>query len=244
MQYIAERGDLAASLQQSTVNITRAYLIWRDTVGEILRDEAARLQTPREPLNDALRVVRISCDASLVQVARAFDRRMTELHAELAAERETLSHQALHDPLTGLPNRVLLYDRISQALLAAKRTTQPFAILAIDLDGFKAVNDTLGHDGGDVVLQQVADRLVKSVRESDFTVLLSRMAAETAAEVARKLEVKLCQVLAYDGKTVSVGATIGVATFPHDGDDIHTLLRSADQAMYRRKREREGGQAR
>jgi diguanylate cyclase (GGDEF)-like protein len=253
MQYIAERGDLAASLQQSTVNITRAYLIWRDTVGEILRDEAARLQTPREPLNDALRVVRISCDASLVQVARAFDRRMTELHAELAAERETLSHQALHDPLTGLPNRVLLYDRISQALLAAKRTTQPFVILAIDLDGFKAVNDTLGHDGGDVVLQQVADRLVKSVRESDtvarqggdeFTVLLSRMAAETAAEVARKLEVKLCQVLAYDGKTVSVGATIGVATFPHDGDDIHTLLRSADQAMYRRKREREGGQAR
>ena len=177
---------------------------------------------------------------------------MTELNSELAAERETLSHQALHDPLTGLPNRVLLYDRISQALLAAKRTTQPFAILAIDLDGFKAVNDTLGHDGGDVVLQLVADRLVKSVRESDtvarqggdeFTVLLSRMAAaETAVEVARKLEVRLRRVLAYDGKTVSVGATIGVATFPRDGDDIHTLLCSADQAMHRRKREQDGRQ--
>jgi diguanylate cyclase (GGDEF)-like protein len=133
-------------------------------------------------------------------------------------------------------------------MLVSKRTTRPFAILAIDLDGFKAVNDTLGHDGGDVVLQQVADRLVKSVRESDtvarqggdeFTVLLSRMAAETAADVARKLEDRLCQVLAYDGKTVSVGATIGVATFPRDGDDLHILLRSADHAMYRRKREKE-----
>ena len=253
MRYIAERGDLAASLQQSTVNITRAYLIWRDTVCEILRDESDRLQTPRETLNAALRVVRISCDASLVQVARAFDRRMTELSGELASERETLSYQALHDPLTGLPNRVLLYDRISQALLASKRTVRPFAILAIDLDGFKAVNDTLGHDGGDVVLQQVADRLVKSVRESDtvarqggdeFTVLLSRMGAETAAEVARKLEVRLSQVLAYDGRTVSVGATIGVATFPTDGGDSHTLLRSADHAMYRRKREKESRQPR
>jgi diguanylate cyclase (GGDEF)-like protein len=253
MQYIAERGDLAASMQQSTVNITRAYFIWRDTVGEVLRDEAARLHTPPKAVNDALRVVRISCDASLIQVARTFDRRMTELSSELAAERETLSYQALHDPLTGLPNRVLLYDRISQAVLASKRTAQPFAILAIDLDGFKAVNDTLGHDGGDVVLQQVADRLVKSVRESDtvarqggdeFTVLLSRMGAETAAEVARKLETTLCQVLVFDGKTVSVGATIGVATFPHDGDDLHTLLRSADHAMYRRKREKAGLQPR
>jgi diguanylate cyclase (GGDEF)-like protein len=148
---------------------------------------------------------------------------------------------------------VLLYDRISQALLASKRTTRPFAILAIDLDGFKAVNDTLGHDGGDVVLRQVADRLVKSVRESDtvarqggdeFTVLLSRMAADTAAEVARKLEVRLSQVLAYDGRTVSVGATIGVATFPIDGDDLHTLLRAADHAMYRRKPEKETRQPR
>jgi diguanylate cyclase (GGDEF)-like protein len=247
MQYIAERGDLAASLQQSTVNITRAYLIWRDTIGEILRDEADRLHTPRELLSDALRAVRLSCDASLVQVARAFDRRMAELSRELASERETLVHQALHDPLTGLPNRVLLYDRIAQAVLASQRYARPFAILAIDLDGFKAVNDSLGHDGGDVVLQQVADRLVKSVRESDtvarqggdeFTVLVAGVSVDTATDIARKLEVRLCQVLAFDGKAVSVGATIGVATYPNDGDDVHSLLRSADHAMYRRKRER------
>jgi diguanylate cyclase (GGDEF)-like protein len=247
MRYIAERGDLAASLQQSTVNITRAYLIWRDTVGEILREEGARLHTPPEVLNDALRAVRTSCDASLVQVARAFDRRMAEVSRELATEREALLHQALHDPLTGLPNRVLLYDRINQAVLASKRIAGSFAILAIDLDGFKAVNDRLGHDGGDIVLQQVADRLVKSVRESDtvarqggdeFTVVLAGVAVANASEIARELEARICQVLAFDGEAVSVGATIGISTYPGDGDDVHTLLRAADQAMYRSKRER------
>jgi diguanylate cyclase (GGDEF)-like protein len=247
MLYIAERGELAASLQQSTVNITRAYLIWRDTVGEILRDEAVRGKSPREVLSDALRAVRISCDASLVQVARAFDNRMDELTRELAAERETLLHQALHDPLTGLPNRVLLYDRINQAVLTSKRNAGGFTILVIDLDGFKAVNDRLGHDGGDVVLQQVSARLVKSVRESDtvarqggdeFTVLLAGMTAEASRPIARKLDVAIRRVLEFDGESVSVGATIGVATYPEDGSDVHALLRAADHAMYRGKRAR------
>jgi diguanylate cyclase (GGDEF)-like protein len=246
MRYVAERGDLAASLQQSTVNITRAYLIWRDTVSAILRDEAARLHTPGEVLSDGLRAVRLSCDASLVQVARAFDSRMTDLSNELAAERETLLHQAFHDVLTGLPNRVLLYDRITQAVRTSKRSAGTFAILVIDLDGFKAVNDSLGHDGGDIVLQQVAERLVKSVRESDtvarqggdeFCVLLAGTTVQGACDLARKLEARICQVLAFGGESVSVGATIGIATYPADGDDVHTLLRAADRAMYRRKRE-------
>jgi diguanylate cyclase (GGDEF)-like protein len=247
MRYIAERGDLAASLQQSTVNITRAYLIWRDTIGEILREEAERLQTPRDVLSDGLRIVRLSCDASLVQVARAFDSRMAELSRELAGERQALLHQALHDSLTGLPNRVLLYDRIKQAMLASKRSRGTFAILAIDLDGFKAVNDTLGHDGGDKVLQHVADRLVKAVRESDtvarlggdeFSVLLAGTAAGAASDIAQKLEARICQVLAFGGESISFGATIGVATYPADGEDVPSLLRAADHAMYRLKRER------
>ncbi len=247
MRYIAERGDLAASLQQSIVNITRAYLIWRDTIGEILREEAARLDTPREIVSDALRAVRMSCDASLVQMARAFDSRMDALSTELATEREALVHQAFHDPLTGLPNRVLLYDRVIQAALSSKRNAGTFAILAIDLDGFKAVNDSLGHDGGDIVLQHIADRLVGSVRESDtvarqggdeFTVLLAGMAPDRADGVAQKLEERLRQVLCFGGVCVSIGATIGVATYPTDGEDVHTLLSAADRAMYRRKRER------
>lgn len=253
MRYIAERGDLAASLQQSIVNITRAYLIWRDTVSEIMREEASRLNTPREIVNDGLRAVRMSCDASLVQVARAFDARMAELSRELATEREALVHQAFHDPLTGLPNRVLLYDRINQAILASKRKAGTFAILAIDLDGFKAVNDSLGHDGGDIVLRHTAERLVSSVRESDtvarqggdeFTVLLAGMTAESAVDIARKLEARLSQVLCFGGQCVTVGATTGVATYPNDGDDVHTLLNAADRAMYRRKRERGNDQQR
>lgn len=252
MGYIAARGDLAASLQQSTVNITRAYLIWRDTIGEIVREEAARLNTPRDVLSDALHAVRISCDASLVQVARAFDGRMTELASMLASEREALLHQALHDPLTGLPNRVLLYDRINQAVLISKRNAGTFAILAIDLDGFKAVNDTLGHDGGDIVLEQVAARLVQSVRASDtvarqggdeFTVLLAGTTTTGACAIARKLEGRIRHLLEFGGDSVSVGATIGVATYPADGDDVHTLLRAADHAMYRGKRERGGSPA-
>ena len=231
------------------MNITRAYLIWRDTVSEILGEEAGRLNTPRDVLSDALHAVRISCDASLVQVARAFDSRMAELARELAREREALLHQALHDPLTGLPNRVLLYDRINQAVLVSKRNGGTFAILAIDLDGFKAVNDTLGHDGGDIVLQQVALRLVNSVRESDtvarqggdeFTVLLAGTSTKGACATARKLEDQIRQALEFGGDSVSVGATIGVAIYPDDGDDVHTLLRAADHAMYRGKRERGG----
>jgi diguanylate cyclase (GGDEF)-like protein len=253
MIYIADRGDLAASLQQSTVNITRAYLIWRDTISEVLREEATRLNTPRDVISEGLRAVRMSCDASHVQVARAFDTRMAELSRDLATERETLMHQAFHDPLTGLPNRVLLFDRINQAILASRRNAGTFAILAIDLDGFKSVNDSLGHDGGDIVLQHIADRLVKSVRESDtvarqggdeFTVLLAGIAAESAADAAQKLEMRLHQVLCFGGECISVGATIGVATYPVNGEDVHTLLRAADNAMYRRKRESGNSQER
>jgi diguanylate cyclase (GGDEF)-like protein len=247
MLYIADRGDLAASLQQSTVNLTRAYLIWRDTIVEILREEAARLSTPRYVLSDALSAVRVSFDASLVQVARAFDRRMAELTNELAAERESLLQLSLHDPLTGLPNRVLLYDRINQAVRASKREGTTFAILAIDLDGFKAVNDGLGHAGGDVVLQQISARLVEAVRESDtvarwggdeFTILLVGATHESASALARTLQRTVREPVKVDGQTAAVGATIGVAAYPDAGSDLQALLSAADRAMYRGKRER------
>ena len=247
MLYIADRGDLAASLQQSTVNLTRAYLIWRDTIVEILREEAGRLSTPRDVLSDALSAVRVSFDASLVQVARAFDRRMAELTNELAAERESLLHLSLHDPLTGLPNRVLLYDRINQAVRVSKREGTTFALLAIDLDGFKAVNDGLGHAGGDVVLQQISARLVEAVRESDtvarwggdeFTILLVGATHESACALAGTLQRTVREPVKVDGQTVAVGATIGVAAYPDAGSDLQALLSAADRAMYRGKRER------
>jgi diguanylate cyclase (GGDEF)-like protein len=244
MAYISERGDLAASEQLSIVNIMRAHLIWRDTVLELIQEEAARLDTPREVVAGAVRAVRASSDSGLVQVARAFDKRMTNLAIELEVEREALLHQVLHDALTGLPNRVLLHDRINQAVLAAKRGRTTFALLAIDLDGFKDVNDSLGHRCGDVVLQTTSIRLVQSVRESDtvarmggdeFLVLLPGVGAQAAQTMATVLREALQRAIEVEGNAVTVGASVGVSVYPTDGADVTTLLSAADQAMYRAK---------
>ncbi|HEX4578815.1 MAG TPA: GGDEF domain-containing protein [Candidatus Dormibacteraeota bacterium] len=245
MEYISERGELAASEQLAIVNITRAYLIWRDTVLELLKEEAGRLDTPRDIVAGAVRAVRTSSDAALVHVARSYDTRLSKLAQDLEVERKALLHQALHDPLTGLPNRVLLYDRIDQAAFAAKRNRTTFALLAIDLDGFKNVNDRLGHRCGDVVLQATAARLVESVRESDtvarlggdeFLVLLPGVDHEPAQRMAAKLQRVLQLAIDVEGNAVTVGASLGVSTYPADGQDVHTLLSAADKAMYTAKR--------
>ena len=211
MSYISERGDIAASEQQSIVNVTRAYLVWRDTVCEILQQEAARAGIIRDELGYARHIVRVSCDASLVQVARAFDTRMRHLAEDLATEREALQHLALHDALTGLPNRVLIFDRINQAVLAAKRHGLPFAVLSVDLDGFKNVNDSFGHSCGDLVLQQISARLVGAVRESDtvgrwggdeFVVVHAGAGADAARSMARRLKSVVRQPLRIAGEQV------------------------------------------
>ncbi|HEY7928037.1 MAG TPA: GGDEF domain-containing protein [Candidatus Dormibacteraeota bacterium] len=245
MDYISERGELAASEQLAIVNITRAYLIWRDTVLELLQEEAERLEVPRDVVAGAVRAVRASSDAGLVHVARAFDTRLSKLAMDLEVERKALLHQALHDPLTGLPNRLLLYDRINQAVFAAKRSQTIFALLAIDLDGFKEVNDSLGHRSGDVVLQTIGARLVESVRESDtvarlggdeFLVLLPGVGGEQAQRMAAQVQNVLQGAIDVDGNAVTVGASVGVSNYPGDGLDVHTLLSAADQAMYTAKR--------
>jgi diguanylate cyclase (GGDEF)-like protein len=247
MAYIGERGEMAATEQLSIVNITRAYLIWRDTVLELLSEEAARLNTPRDVLASAVRVVRASADAGQVQVSRAYDTCLLNLARELAVERETLLHLALHDPLTGLPNRMLLYDRINQAVFAGKRNGATFGVLAIDLDGFKSVNDSLGHSGGDTVLKRTSARLVAAVRETDtvarlggdeFVVLLPGVSAETAHGMAAQLRDVLEQTIEVDGNAVIIGASIGVSVYPDNGVDVHTLLSAADQTMYIVKRAR------
>ncbi len=245
MHYISERGDLAASEQLSIVNITRAYLIWRDTVIEILSEEAARLETPAEVLAAAVRSLRASSDAGLIQVARAFDSRLHGLARDLDFEREALLHLALHDPLTGLPNRMLLHDRINQAAFAAKRADATFALLVVDLDGFKKVNDTFGHRIGDMVLKRTSARLVDAIRETDtvarlggdeFVVVLLDVDGRAAGRTATTLRDILEQPATIEGVEVRVGASFGLAMYPSDGLDVHTLLSTADQAMYRTKR--------
>jgi diguanylate cyclase (GGDEF)-like protein len=176
---------------------------------------------------------------------------VTALIASLYAERHhqtrVLAQQALHDPLTGLPNRLLFLDRLEQLVMAARREPQEFAVLLVDLDGFKGVNDRLGHGVGDALLQRVALRLGRSVRESDtiarlggdeFALLLPAMAGPGAARMVEKLETLLAHPFEVEGAEVQIGGSVGMAIYPGDGTDA-TLLRQADQTMYQRKRSAE-----
>jgi diguanylate cyclase (GGDEF)-like protein/PAS domain S-box-containing protein len=170
---------------------------------------------------------------------------ITERKQQTAA----LEHQALHDALTGLPNRVLLQDRLDQAVRAATRAGEPLALLVMDLDGFKEVNDTLGHQAGDALLQQVAIRLAGVLRDSDtvarlggdeFAVLLPGVGASGARLTARKLLRAIEKTAAVDDHAIDVGASLGIALFPEHGDEPDALLRRADVAMYVAKRSRSG----
>jgi diguanylate cyclase len=156
-----------------------------------------------------------------------------------------IKHQALSDALTGLPNRTLLHDRTGQAIRQADRELSPTALVLIDLDRFKEVNDTLGHHYGDQLLVQVGQRLQAALRQVDtvarlggdeFAVLLPRIAsAEGAVAVARKLQAALEEPFPLDGLTVDVEASIGVALYPEHGNDPEELLQRADIAMYTAK---------
>jgi diguanylate cyclase (GGDEF)-like protein/PAS domain S-box-containing protein len=153
-----------------------------------------------------------------------------------------IEHIALHDSLTGLPNRLLLQDRAEQALSRARRQSECCALVLLDLDRFKQINDTLGHSVGDEVLKIVAQRLTRTVRESDtvarmggdeFALVLPDVRnSEQATEVARKVLAALADELAIEGHRLHVTASIGVALYPAHGTGQETLLRHADAAMY------------
>ena len=248
--YFAARGEKAASERQASVNITRAYHAWRDAVCDLLAEEAERLETPHETLAEARRMVRISCDVALVAVAEAFDRRLAVLTEELERDRRLLAHQAFHDALTELPNRVLLGDRLGQAVLMATRAGTSFAILSLDLDGFKAVNDTHGHLRGDEVLRQVARRLVDAARESDtvarvggdeFVVLLPGADARATRLVATRVLRSFRAPVRIGDLDLPLGTSIGAAVFPDDGTDPTALLAVADERMYSAKKTMQGG---
>lgn len=157
-------------------------------------------------------------------------------------------HQANYDALTGLPNRSLFHDRLEQAFAQARRGREIFALLFVDLDGFKAVNDHCGHEAGDCVLQQTAQRLLDGVRESDiaarlagdeFLVILRNLGSEErAGVVAAKLVETLAEPCRCGEREVRVSASIGIALYPEDADNPADLVKCADQAMYKAK---EGG---
>lgn len=156
-----------------------------------------------------------------------------------------LYQQANYDALTSLPNRALVLDRISQGITYSKRYKTMIAILFLDLDRFKIINDTLGHTMGDKLLQTVAERLKKAVRENDtvsreggdeFLIILnSLLEEEDAIVIARKCLNIINQPIHIDGNKLSTSISIGISVFPKDGEDTETLIRNADIAMYRSK---------
>ncbi|MEP7132702.1 MAG: EAL domain-containing protein [Acidobacteriota bacterium] len=158
---------------------------------------------------------------------------------------EQIVFQSMHDPLTGLPNRALLMERLNVSLTRARRSGRLLAVLFLDLDLFKAVNDGFGQRAGDVIFQEVARRIAESVREDDtvariggdeFIVLLPEISrAEDAVVVARKVLEAVAQPFSSGGRRVDLTTSIGVAVYPDDGQDSEVLLRSADNAMERAK---------
>ncbi len=160
---------------------------------------------------------------------------------------DALAHKALHDGLTGLPNRTLLMDRLEGAMALARRRGTHCALMLIDLDRFKDVNDTFGHQIGDIVLLETGARLTRVLRQSDtvgrlggdeFSVLLPDVEGELGAcQAAEKIVDVLDEPLYLEGELVDIDASIGISIFPEHGDDPDTLLRHADVAMYVAKRE-------
>lgn len=164
---------------------------------------------------------------------------------DLNESRQALEHLAQHDPLTGLPNRALFDDRLRQAVSQARRDKTHMALLFVDLDAFKDVNDTCGHHVGDLLLNAAAKRMQACVRHADtvgrmggdeFVVLLTHVEEDQdAVLVAEKICKALSQPFDLDGRSLFIGSSIGVALYPEHGSDELTLSRSADAAMYRAK---------
>ncbi|MEA3410687.1 MAG: EAL domain-containing protein [Pseudomonadota bacterium] len=168
----------------------------------------------------------------------------------LEDQKEVLERLAHHDTLTGLPNRLLFLDRLQQAIGKARRNNRHLAVLFIDLDKFKPINDNFGHATGDVVLKIVARRLRDGVREEDtvarlggdeFTVVVEDLnRSEHASVLAQKLIRVLQEPVEVEGKSLSVSASVGISLFPQDGETASELLSNADAAMYKAKHERRG----
>ena len=160
---------------------------------------------------------------------------------------EVVKFAATHDPLTGLPNRVLLAERVNRAVALATSQGRSTAVLFIDLDRFKNINDALGHEAGDRLLQNVAGRLVRCVRRSDtvarqggdeFVVLVEAFQGpRDLTQVAEKILAEVAGPMTVYGKEFQITASVGISTFPADGDDLRSLLKNADTAMYRAKQQ-------
>ena len=189
-------------------------------------------------------------DKALMDIVHTIGSQVGQFMARKAAE-QNLRFVASHDPLTGLFNRSMFNERLQQALAQATRFERSLALLFIDLDGFKIVNDTVGHNGGDVLLAELATRLRATLREGDvigrmggdeFVVLIEEFTeAVQVAEVAKKVLETVARPFVLQGREFKVSASLGIGIYPEDGQDAQTLLKNADIAMYLVKQQGKNG---
>ncbi len=239
-------AELAEQRAATLEEVTRRCFAWRNVMAEVLHESAGELDSSAEALTQALSILQLSLEFSLVRMCGSFESERRKTDEELARREEELSFLATHDPLTGLPNRTLILDRVEQMLARSRRSQTPVAALFVDLDNFKSINDTLGHGVGDELLGAVAARLDGVVRAIDalgrlggdeFVVVTEELSLETGPELIaeRLLEaLKAPFNLGAQGETrVSMTASIGIAGADHSSAE--ELLRDADIAMYRAK---------
>lgn len=217
-----------------------------------------------KPVNDTILLSKVQIFLDLYNSRQALRETLGELSqrnlqlqrevAERQRAEEQIRHQATHDVLTGVANRLLFNERLASACLRAARTPERFALVYVDIDGFKPVNDRHGHAAGDALLVDIADRLQQRLRASDtvarlggdeFALILEGIGdAETALRLAEEIRAGLCEgyAVTIDSGIVPlrIGASIGVALFPDHGREPQALIHAADLAMYAAKRETPG----
>jgi diguanylate cyclase (GGDEF)-like protein len=239
-------GQLGAQRDAPLNELIKRCLRWRDAAAEVLREIAGERELDGAVLVQALQMLQRSLDVTLVRMGESFEAERRRAHDELDRQQEELSFMATHDPLTGLPNRALIIDRLGHMLGRSRRNRTPVAALFIDLDNFKSINDSLGHAAGDELLRAVAARLQGVVRESDalgrlggdeFVVVAEELSLAAGPElIAERMLEALRQpfrIPGHEDTPLTVNASVGVAAA--SGGSAGELLRDADIAMYRAK---------
>jgi diguanylate cyclase (GGDEF)-like protein len=239
-------AQLASQREAPLNEVTKRCLRWRDSTAEVLSSSASELELEAGVLDQALQMLQRSLDVTLVRMCQSFEAERQRSHEELTSRQKELVFLATHDALTGLPNRTLILDRIEQTLTRARLKQEPVAALFVDLDNFKAINDSLGHNVGDELLCAVAARLDGVIRETDalgrlggdeFVVVADGLSLAAGPElIAERLLEAFKEPFNLSGAEdtrVFVKASIGIATGGRSSAD--ELLRDADIAMYRAK---------